>query len=468
MTQFRSPRIPVVLGRCTGGLASRTKEFLIRIAPFLVAGALFSTVVSAQSAWVAKPAEPKPQELSRDASRIYARAKGSLFQVRVLTASGRSQANTGSGFVVSSDGLAITNYHVVAKLVLDPSRYVAEAVSTAGDRDDITVLKVDVLHDLALIRINQRRDWPPFRISSKPLAQGERIYSMGNPLDLGFALSEGAFNGVITRPYYPRILFSGAINSGMSGGPAVDESGDVIGVNVSKRLNSEQISFLVPAQFVRVLIDRGANVKEQPTQQEFHKEIMQQLTLHQNMMTEQLLKSPLATRVMGGYAAPINEMQGIRCWADDASRPQLNYQYSRLDCRTESVIWVAEALSAGSINVRHEYLVAERLDSFRFLQVYSNAYKNETFGSDKDRHRTGPECTDAFVKGAGMHSVPVRAVVCLRALRKFEGLYDFALMAATVDDSRSGLQTRMDASGVTLENGQRIVKAFLDAIGRQP
>ena len=93
--------------------------------------------------------------MSRDASRIYANAKGSLFQVRILTATGRSQAAAGSGFVVSSDGLAITNYHVVSKLVSDPGRYVAEAVSTAGERDDMTVLKIDVLHDLALIRINR-------------------------------------------------------------------------------------------------------------------------------------------------------------------------------------------------------------------------------------------------------------------------------------------------------------------------
>ena len=328
------------------------------------------------------------------------------------------------------------------------------------------MLKIDVLHDLALIRINKRRDWPPLKISTKTLRQGERLYSLGNPLDLGFAISEGSFNGLVTRPYYSQILFSGAINSGMSGGPAVDESGDVVGVNVSKRLDGEQISFLVPAQFVTALIEQGAATTVQPTQQEFRREIGRQLMQHQTTMAEQLLKAPLATRAMGPYAAPIHEMQGIRCWGDDPSQPQLKYSYSRLFCRTESSVGVEDQVRTGFINVRHEYLASTQLDSFRFLQIYSKAYKNETFGHRRDRNWTGPECNDTFVKGDGAHAVALRAVVCVRALRKFEGLYDFALMVATVDDSTSGLHTRMDASGVTLEVGQRIVKAFLDSIGR--
>ena len=466
MSRHQSALTTVVLAYRDVYCASWVQAFRCIIS--FVTGALLTTAVCAQQVQSPSPADLKPQELSRDASRIYAGAKGSLFQVRILTATGRSQAAAGSGFVVSSDGLAITNYHVVSKLVVDPSRYVAEAVSTAGERDDITVLKIDVLHDLALIRINKRRDWPPLRISSRSLKQGERLYSLGNPLDLGFAISEGSFNGVITRPYYPQILFSGAINSGMSGGPAVDESGEVVGVNVSKRLDGEQISFLVPAQFVSLLIDQGAAITVQPTQQEFRSEIGRQLTLHQSTMADQLLKAPLATRAMGPYAAPINERQGIRCWGDDPNQPQLKYYYSRLHCRTESVVGVEDSVRTGFINVRHEYFATKQLDSFRFLQIYSKAYKNETFGNHRDRHWTGPECNDAFVKGEDAASVPVRAVVCVRALRKFEGLYEFALMAATVDESRSGLHTRMDASGVTLENGQRIVKAFLDAIGRQP
>ena len=65
----------------------------------------------------------------------------------------------GSGFVVGADGLAITNYHVVSSLVLDPERFVAQAVGTGGGNDELDVLKVDVLNDLALIRLNSR-DWP--------------------------------------------------------------------------------------------------------------------------------------------------------------------------------------------------------------------------------------------------------------------------------------------------------------------
>jgi serine protease Do len=434
-----------------------------------VAAALLTAVALAEDVstpTAASDGSDLPPALSRDASRIYAAAKGSLFQVRVLTTTGRSQAATGSGFVVSDDGLAITNYHVVAKLVTDPKRYVAEVVNTTGERDDITVLKIDVLHDLALIRINKSRGWPALRVSSKTLKQGERLYSIGNPLDLGFAISEGSFNGLVSRPYYPQILFSGAINSGMSGGPAVDGSGAVVGVNVSKRTDGEQISFLVPAQFVTALIEQGKAIAAQPTQQEFRRDIGQQLQVHQNTMADQLLKTPLATRSLGDYRAPINETQGIRCWGDDPSQPQLKYRYSRLTCHMESSVMVEEALYTGFIGVRHQYFATEQLDAFRFLQFYSKAYRSETFGNYRHRHWTGPECNDAFVKGESSRSIPVRAVLCVRALRKFEGLYEFALMAATVDDNRSGLQTRVDVSGVTLENGQRIVQAFLDAIER--
>jgi len=62
----------------------------------------------------------------------------------------------------------------------------------------------------------------------------------------------------------------------------------------------------------------------------------------------------------------------------------------------------------------------------------------------------------------------MRAVLCVRAYREFEGLYNFALLTASTDQSKSGLQSRLDAKGVSYDNGLRIAKQFLDGLGKTP
>ena len=136
----------------------------------------------------------------------------------------------------------------------------------------------------------------------------------------------------------------------------------------------------------------------------------------------------------------------------------------------ESALFVDDTLRAGTIQVRHEYISAKGLDALRFSKLYSRAFKNEGFGSHRDKRMTGPQCTEAFVRGddgpaADTHP-PLRAVLCVRALRKFDELYDFALLTATVDDARAGLQSRIDVSGVSVDTGLAITQSFLRAIAR--
>src|SRR5438046_9463079 len=83
---------------------------------------------------------------------------------------------------------------------------------------------------------------------------------MGNPLDLGFTITEGIYNGLVEHSYNERIHFTGALNPGMSGGPAVTGEGNVIGVNVATRRGGQLVSFLVPARFAAALLQR---VREQ-------------------------------------------------------------------------------------------------------------------------------------------------------------------------------------------------------------
>ena len=122
-----------------------------------------------------------------------------------------------------------------------------------------------MLHDLALLKAadaaGRSFDALAFRAAAEPLAQGERIYSLGNPLDVGFAVTQGTYNGLVRRSFYPQIFFGGALSAGMSGGPALDEEGHVVGINVARRVDGEQVSFLVPASFAEALLARGKDAK---------------------------------------------------------------------------------------------------------------------------------------------------------------------------------------------------------------
>ena len=78
---------------------------------------------------------------------------------------------------------------------------------------------------------------------------------------------------------------------------------------------------------------------------------------------------------------------------------------------------------------------------------------------------TGPNCTESFVNN---QNVPLRAVLCVRAYRKFAGLYDFALLTATTDQGLMSLQSRLDARGVSYDNGMRLSRVFLESLSLAP
>ena len=135
-----------------------------------------------------------PSGRPANAEEIYAAARPRLLQVRtVLDATGR-QAVLGSGFLVSGDGLAITNYHVVSQFALEPKTYRLDYVMADGQTGKITLLAIDVANDLALVQLD-RQNTPFFTFSDRAvrdaLPKGEHLYSMGNPLDLGFTIADG-------------------------------------------------------------------------------------------------------------------------------------------------------------------------------------------------------------------------------------------------------------------------------------
>ena len=414
---------------------------------------------AAPAAGEANPSLPPP---SSAAQNLYAKAKADLLQIRMLLKNGRSQSSVGSGFMVGTSNLVLTNYHVVSQMALDPDVYAGEYVDTDGRRGPVELLAVDVLHDLAVVRIN-RAGTGFFNVPEKlaKLTQGQYLYSLGNPLDLGFAISEGAYNGVITRSFYDQLMFTGPINSGMSGGPSVTVLGDVAGVNVSKRRDGELVSFLVPVRYAQELLKKVAAQAAPP--KDFNPLIGQQLLAHQKAMIERLLDGPLATKMMGPYLVPVRESEQVRCWGRSNVKAEASFTADTISCSMESAIYVSDSQQTGHVTMTHQYVRSASLDKLRFSVLATTLFKVDNLGSNKDTRLTRPSCTEQFV---ATRSVPLRAVICVRAYRKFAGLYNFTLLTATTDDARASLQSRIDVSGVSYENGMRTTRAFLDTLGR--
>ncbi len=408
-------------------------------------------------------AAPLPPPSSA-AQHLYGSAKNDILQVRSLLKSGRTQSSVGSGFLIGTSNLVVTNYHVVSQFALDPDTYVGEWVDTSGQRGNVELLAVDVLHDLAVLRVS-RNGTGFFKIPEQlaRLTQGQYLYSLGNPLDLGFAISEGAYNGVIARSFYDQLMFTGPINAGMSGGPSVTVDGAVAGVNVSKRLDGELVSFLVPARYAQDLLKRVEQQKKTPT--DFTAVVAAQLLNHQRAMVDQLLASPLTLKPMGPYQVPVRESEQMRCWGRSNVKADKPFTVDDASCAMESAIFVNGSLQTGQLSIRHQYLRSTGLDPLRFAQLASASFKNEHFGTNKDTRLTGPQCTEEFVKNKDL---PLRAVLCVRAYRKFAGLYDFALLTASTDQGLMSLQSRLDARGVSYENGLRLSRVFIESLGLAP
>ncbi len=402
---------------------------------------------------------PPPSSAAQD---LYSSARGDLLQIRMLLKNGRTQSTVGSGFLVGTGNLVVTNYHVVSQMALDPDVYTAEYVDTDGNSGPVELLAVDVLHDLAVLRVD-REGSGFFKVPERPvrLTQGQRLYSLGNPLDLGFAISEGAYNGVVTRSFYDQLMFGGPINSGMSGGPSVTGNGTVAGVNVSKRRDGESVSFLVPVKYVQELLRK---VESQPAPpKDFNPLIATQLLEHQRAMVDRLLEEPLAIKSMGPYLVPVRESGQLRCWGRSNVKAQTAYTSDSMSCAMESAIYVSSTQQTGHVAMTHQYIRSDNLARLPFAALSSRLFGAAKLGNAGDARLTKPVCTERFVH---TRTLPLRAVTCVRAYRKFEGLYNFTLLTASTNAAESSLQSRLDVSGVSYENGMRVTRAFLGSFGR--
>jgi S1-C subfamily serine protease len=175
----------------------------------------------------------------------------------------------GSGFLVNDDGFILTNFHVVSGssriqvTLSDQTRYTARALDT--DRSD----------DLALIKIDPKKKLPALRLGDSDHIQvGQKVLAIGNPFGLEGTLTTGVVSSIGraiqsegNSQLEGMIQTDAAINGGNSGGPLLDSSGDVIGINTAILGETNLgIGFAMPINRAKALLSdyQAGRITERP------------------------------------------------------------------------------------------------------------------------------------------------------------------------------------------------------------
>lgn len=415
---------------------------------------------TAQAVAADTPALEASAPLSANAQSIYHAARDKLLQIRTLRRKTSTQSSIGSGFFVDASGLIVTNYHVVSDLALRPGEFRGVGVSVDGREFELELLAIEVRHDLALLRPRQTPSvpvaWLPLRPENEALRQGERIYALGNPMDVGFALTEGVYNGLVERSFYPQIFFGGALNPGMSGGPALDTEGRVVGVNVAKRLGAEQVSFLMPAEFARQLLTQGRTA--QPLTEPAYEQVTQQLLAHQQTLMQRLNENAPEPANHGGYGVSPLHPSLARCWGSGREkRNNSRLEVENSHCEVNSALYTGEGENLGALRLNWRMYRGQDMHPLAFSRVVERSFSNEV-NSSKTSVRTAAECHEDFVQLQGM---PTRTALCLRAYRKLKGLYDLDVLVASVNQPTQAMVSKLSASGLSFDNAMQLARQYL-------
>ncbi|MBC8088718.1 MAG: trypsin-like peptidase domain-containing protein [Phycisphaerae bacterium] len=382
---------------------------------------------------------------------------GQVFKVQVVETGSAAKAGIGSGFLVSADGRMITNFHVISNVVNTPARYRAELIDSAGKSTPVKVLAVDIVHDLAVLQ-TELRNRPFFRIEAVAVSQGDRLFSLGNPEDLGLSIVEGTYNGLLSHTLYPRIHLTASINPGMSGGPTIDGQGHVIGVNVAT--GGDQLGFLVPVDQVSKILGAAPSGKTLPIAPS-PAELGKQLERYQDNYLKGMFDASTRTIEFGPYRVPTQPAPFFRCWGDRFNPRERTYGGSYHQCETDEYIYLGDDQITGTLQLRHELLTSRELNAPRFFKLYNDLYKRDNSPVGEVEFVTNWKCQTRNVRNNGL---TMQVAQCLRRYKTIGALYDSYVKVAALGRSNVGLISTMTVTGVTFEHATKVTERYLSLI----
>ncbi|HKV77125.1 MAG TPA: serine protease [Candidatus Sulfotelmatobacter sp.] len=185
---------------------------------------------------------------------LAARVRTSLVLVVTQDRSGNAVAE-GSGFFLKP-GLVVTNLHVLKR----SSRGYIKVFSDGKKYEIASIVGFDINHDICVLKLPVEIG-TPLTLSADKVEAGDDILVAGNPEGLEASFSKGIVSGV--RSDSGLLQMDAAISPGSSGGPVVNNRGEVVGISVSTLVSGQNLNFAVPVRYLRELqLDWNLDVRQ--------------------------------------------------------------------------------------------------------------------------------------------------------------------------------------------------------------
>lgn len=391
-------------------------------------------------------------------SHLFATFKDRVYQIRVINQATEQKTSIGSGFVLGDGSILATNYHVVSDAI-QKDNHRLEFVDEEENAGKLTLLAVDVIHDLAIVKAEKKLA-EPFQLGDIP-EQGAPLYALGNPHDLGFVIVDGINNGLLKRSAQARILFSGALNGGMSGGPTLNQKGEVVGVNVSYLSRGNNISFIVPSEYLSALLKEASNEHKDLT-----KLITQQLFSDNTHYYQAALSKKWQEGSIGNFKIPLSMSEDVRCWdaSPDSDVDDL-VSVESIQCFNDRATFINKDMTIGQLGYSFALFSArEPILTSRFYKIFQQSYK-VAFNRRSQRDYKDIECDSSFIHLAGK---VFKTTFCRRpskySLEAGESIDDVRLVAAQIGEKQEGLLIDILMNGVQTSLSKQVIAHILEQV----
>jgi serine protease Do len=409
-------------------------------------------------------AQSQPQVPSAKLPAFFEHLNPSVVEVQLHKPDDNRTYSKGSGFVSGSPQWIVTNFHVIDTIVFETAEGVELWVNGTGAfKSRAQVVLVDMWNDLALLKLEQPIQARLLEVNPALPARGERGYTLGSQLENHTVLAEGVFNGVDEGEGEAHtLLFTGAVNSGMSGGPVVDADGKVRGVNHMSAAEAQLKSYLVPAEAVVQLLKRASalTADAKPVDKG---ELSKQVAEVTQRYTKSFLETKLATQDRGPFTLPT---KACKTYDDHDYGDDHTGKDSR--CRIGHGLPITDAPEAGHGMLRVLWLQTPDMGFFARRSFLEKRFKDlfENKDTDPDEFMDDWDCRTTYarpIKGTNM-----RLEFCERKLETLDGVAHYAARGLSLNGGKEHALFYLYLEGYSQENAKRVLDAVLEKISFKP